>query len=145
MAKTVWPEVWDGSTFQRPSTAYRSPNASDWEQILAELAADRTNILKQQLINYNTGLETGTPVSSTSSGLVAADYVSNPLTIGLAINNKIQVSGIFEIQNLIPGSIYYLGNQEITTMPPVVGWLVEIGVALNSTELLLSIRRPIRL
>lgn len=142
---SVWPLIWDGSTEQRPATAYRSPNAQDWEQLLAELRADRHNIIRNQFINYDTGLPNGTPISSTASGLVAADYVTNPLTIGIVEGTVIKVSGAFLTENLIPGSIYYLGNQEITTMPPETGWLVEIGVALDAATLLLNIRRPIRL
>lgn len=136
--KSVWPAIWRGRT----PTQYRRPNAEDWQQLLAELRADRTNIQIEDPY-IETYLNPGKPISRS---LNAAHYVDDPYVIGIAkTEHTLQVSGIIELVGLIPESLYFLGQGEITTIPPQTGYLVQIGQSISSTQLVLDIRQPIKL
>lgn len=136
--KSVWPKTWPGRT---PGQA-RRPEWEDWQQLLTELAANRDQIqLEEPYIDVL--LVPGKPYNKS---LRIASSISDPFVIGIAeTEHTLRISGILELEGLIPESIYYLGHEELVTEPPQTGWLVQVGQSINTTQLVVDIKQPIRL
>lgn len=97
--------------------------------------------------------------------LAKADAIGTARPIGFVKDNSIPTSATGAIQTdgvlsltdwtaatgsttLTPGSVYYLSNStagKITSTPPTSGYVVEVGIALSSTELDIDIKPPIGL
>ncbi len=86
---------------------------------------------------------------------IYADKDDNPFCIGMSItgvnagnNVKIVKEGIVRNPGwgLTVGSRYFLGDDgAIMTTVPTSGYIVEVGIAISSDELLLGIKPPIKL
>ena len=138
MGKSVWPKKWQGLT---PHQA-RRPEWKDWEQLLIELSEDRENIQVQEPY-IDSNLIPGKPYNKS---LRLASSICDPFVVGIAeTEHTIRISGIMEFENLIPESIYYLGHEELVTTHPETGWLVQVGQSINTTQLVVDIKQPIRL
>jgi len=154
--------------------ALRKPlvlNAGQIEQIQAGDTLDATVTERDavNLTNDNAGAITiGQPVYSSSAGgcdLAKADAASTKKVIGLveaasiasSASGSIITDGILSSANwtsvigaatLTSGAVYYLSEAtagEMTATAPATGFVVEIGVALSTTDFSLDVKRPIKL
>lgn len=97
-------------------------------------------------------LTAGTPVCIIANLFYAADNVTNFKVVGIitttvttGFSATARTYGKITLSALSTNSPYFLGNKILAVSAPVSGYVIRLGIALNTTELLINIEEPILL
>jgi len=160
--------IWDGlspRTSRLSRTDNIDPNSEDWDQIVAELIATQQAIVDQGGGVSGDNIWTITTSEDLTAGdftlikpngtLEKADATLDPAIAGVVLESKstgeltdILTQGKYINVNwsLTPGATYFLNtNGQISTNPPNLGWVIQLGKAITSTGLDLNIKSSIKL
>lgn len=97
-------------------------------------------------------LVAGDPVYVSANVFLKADNAVNAKVVGvittgaaIGFSATATTSGPVTLSGLTPNSIYFLGNQAVTSVVPISGYVVRLGQAISSTVLLINIEEPVLL
>jgi len=159
--------IWDGSSKTRlDPSVYRAPDGADWNRLLKEIQYIQLEIKEGDIYTNisNDFIYIGQPVVLDHNNQLTRARKSNPEVLGISLvevkpgkNTVYMVNGRLQLEDwiqvtgtstLISGAYYYLSMTNfgmITSLPPDIGIIVEIGRAQSNKLLSINLKTPLYL